>query len=566
MKIGDVERLTGVAAATIRYWEDRGCINSTRTDNRYRKYTQDDIDLIIKIKQLREIGVPVADIKLWIDNLISTKKLLTEHLKNLDLNADENKKKRYLTQQLLDGNEPQTSIEIFNENENIPIGDLALGVDIGTTTISAQLISLTDNSCVHTYCIEHGAAIKDYAYPDAFAVDADSLCNIAISLVKSAINVYSNITSIGFTGQMHGIVCLGEDGEILSPLYTWQNQFGSRLIDGKTISELIEKKTGKKYPTGYGLVTYYALNQLGLLPENTKKIACISDVAVMRLCGNASPNCHPTNAASLGFFDIKNNCFQYDLLEKIGIEKNVLPELVSDYHICGKFEGASVSVSIGDNQAGALASISDACVLLNIGTSGQICLIEANPDFEKFNNTLSVELRPYFDNKYLYVGSTLCGGRALAALADFIFEACEKLDAGIRKPDIYRLINSSAMEATGELKISTEFLGTRDNPEQKGRIENISLNSFNLAELSAGFSKGIISELYGLYGKFRCTPPDRLVVSGNAIRKNIALCAAAEQVFGVAATMPKFIEEAAFGAAIYSVKSAVLLKSRPIEK
>ncbi len=35
MKIGDVKRLTGVDTATIRYWEERGCIKSTRTDNQY---------------------------------------------------------------------------------------------------------------------------------------------------------------------------------------------------------------------------------------------------------------------------------------------------------------------------------------------------------------------------------------------------------------------------------------------------------------------------------------------------------------------------------------------------
>ncbi len=555
MRIGDVKLLTGVETATIRYWEDRGCIKSTRTDNKYRSYTQNDVDCILQVKRFREIGIPIANIKLWVDNLVSTKELLTEHLKVLDLHADENSKNRELTRLMLNGNEPDTSADFSEENIGQHEGAMALGVDIGTTTISAQLISLKDKSCIHTYGIEHNAAIKDYEHPHAFAMDANKLCDIAIGLVKAATKVYTNIVAIGFTGQMHGIVCLDDNGDILSPLYTWQNQYGNEKSGDKTVCEIIEETTGKTYPTGYGLVTYYAMQRKGIVPPKTKKIACISDVVVMKLCGDTVPQCHVTNAASLGFFDIKNCVFEYNALEKLGIDRRVLPETVQDYHNCGYFENAQVSVSIGDNQASVLASITEESVLLNIGTSGQVCTIEANPDFERLKNTHSTEIRPFFDNKYICIGATLCGGKALAALADLIAEIGKKLGVSPCKPDIYNLINSCAQQGQGTLKMSTTFLGTRDDPEQKGRIDDITLANFNLAELSYSLTRGIIDELYQLYSRFKTANPQKLVISGNAIRKNPALRRAAEQVFDCEVEESACIEEAAFGAAIFAEKS-----------
>ncbi len=554
MRIGDVKRLTGVDTATIRYWEERGCITATRTDNKYRSYTQDDVNHILKIKQFREIGIPIADIKLWVDNLITTKELLTEYLKVLDSHSSANTRNRELVNAMLSGSLVETTDSFFEEDTPLYEGDLVLGVDIGTTTISAQLLSLADHTCVHAYCIEHDATIKETDNPNAFAVDANKLCDIAIGLVKAATKVYSNITAVGVTGQMHGIVCLDEKGRILSPLYTWQNQFGNDIIGNKTVCESIREITGKSYPTGYGLVTYYALKEKQLLPEGTAKIACIADVAVMKLCGDTSPLCHATHAASLGFFDIQSNRFDYESLQKLGIDKAILPDVVGDYTICGSVENAEVAVSIGDNQAGVLASITDNQILLNIGTSGQICLIDAYPNFDAFRNTSVIEVRPFFDDKYICIGASLCGGKALATLADLLFEIHTKLGGKASKPDVYNLINASAEQGNGSLKVSTAFLGTRDNPKATGKIDHITLSNFNLAELSYSFAEGIIDELYSLYAQFKKTNPEKLVIAGNAIRKNPVLRQAATQAFGCEVEEPRYTEEAAVGAALFAAK------------
>ncbi|MBN1384277.1 MAG: MerR family transcriptional regulator [Elusimicrobia bacterium] len=51
--IGDVERITGIKAYILRYWEQEfRILRPARRTSGQRKYTRTDIDLILKIKEL----------------------------------------------------------------------------------------------------------------------------------------------------------------------------------------------------------------------------------------------------------------------------------------------------------------------------------------------------------------------------------------------------------------------------------------------------------------------------------------------------------------------------------
>ena len=565
MRIGEIETLTGLSAGTIRYWEERGLVSFDRSGNSYRKIDSETVRLLEKIKLFRELGVAVADIKLWRDGLLSERDLLLSCLARLEDDSRSNLGQREICEKMLAGEGilPADRFDrVFSETVVHP-GKLSFGVDIGTTTVSAKLVSLDDGATLHTYTIDHGAALK-FADPDVFAADAGKLLGLALGLTSSAVAAYPEIVSIGFTGQMHGIVCLDRNGEILSPLYTWQNGFGLRKSDGVTICEKIRNLTGENIPTGYGIVTYYALRELGLLPEGTASVSCIADLAVARLCGLSKILIHPTNAASLGFFDPAKNDFDRASLFKLGIDRQALPEVAGDFVTAGYYKKIPVSVSIGDNQAGVFGSLSDdRDALLNVGTSGQISFISEKRELP--TDDKCCEVRPYFDGKYLSSGSTLCGGRALAELARLISEILSRFGLNPSKNEIYEYLNSEALRSERTLHVSTLFAGSREEPEARGIISGISPGSLTVAELSDGFVRGIVDELYRLFVRMggEC---GRLVVSGNAMRKNPALRRAAEERFGSEIFIPEQSEEAAFGAALYSAVTAGLSDSKNIKK
>lgn len=63
MRIQDLEMRSGLDRATIRYYEKQEMINPVRHDNGYRDYSDADLQQLLKIKLLRQLGMPLYKIK-----------------------------------------------------------------------------------------------------------------------------------------------------------------------------------------------------------------------------------------------------------------------------------------------------------------------------------------------------------------------------------------------------------------------------------------------------------------------------------------------------------------------
>lgn len=64
MKINEVAAYFHLPPETLRYWEKEGIITKVkRNDSGYREYDRSDIDWIRYVKCIREIGIPIAQIK-----------------------------------------------------------------------------------------------------------------------------------------------------------------------------------------------------------------------------------------------------------------------------------------------------------------------------------------------------------------------------------------------------------------------------------------------------------------------------------------------------------------------
>ena len=63
MTIKEIETLSGLPRANIRYYESEGLISPKRAENGYREYSQDDIDVLLRVKLLRALGLRIDTIK-----------------------------------------------------------------------------------------------------------------------------------------------------------------------------------------------------------------------------------------------------------------------------------------------------------------------------------------------------------------------------------------------------------------------------------------------------------------------------------------------------------------------
>ena len=67
MKIGEISRRTGVAPRLLRYYEEQGLIASTRADNGYREYTEEDVAQVERVAGLVRAGMPTRLVRVILD-------------------------------------------------------------------------------------------------------------------------------------------------------------------------------------------------------------------------------------------------------------------------------------------------------------------------------------------------------------------------------------------------------------------------------------------------------------------------------------------------------------------
>ena len=85
MQIKEVERLTGMTRANIRFYEKQGLLNRTnRNEYNYRDYTEEDVRQLQRIKYLRMLEVSMEEIKEIKDDVPKMEQMILERLSNLN--------------------------------------------------------------------------------------------------------------------------------------------------------------------------------------------------------------------------------------------------------------------------------------------------------------------------------------------------------------------------------------------------------------------------------------------------------------------------------------------------
>lgn len=66
MKIGDFSKIVGVSISTLRYYEEQGFLRIDRI-NGIRDYKTEDVGFVQFIKRLKDMGMPLVNIKRYAD-------------------------------------------------------------------------------------------------------------------------------------------------------------------------------------------------------------------------------------------------------------------------------------------------------------------------------------------------------------------------------------------------------------------------------------------------------------------------------------------------------------------
>ena len=84
MKINEVEAAVGVTKKNIRFYEEEGLISPSREPgNGYRSYSQADVERLRRIKLLRKLDVPLAEIREMLEGQRTLAEGMSQQLERL---------------------------------------------------------------------------------------------------------------------------------------------------------------------------------------------------------------------------------------------------------------------------------------------------------------------------------------------------------------------------------------------------------------------------------------------------------------------------------------------------
>jgi len=195
------------------------------------------------------------------------------------------------------------------------------------------------------------------------------------------------VKGIGVGGQMHGLVALDENDNVIRPAILWN--------DGRTAEETewLNTKVGKGKLSEYtGNIAFAGFTAPKLLwmkkhePENfsrIKKIMLPKDYINYRLTGVHS--CDYSDASGMLLLDVKNRCWSQQMLDICGIREVQMPRLFESYEVIstvlpkiaeelGIPATTQVVAGAGDNAAAAVGTgtVGKGGCNISLGTSGTI--------------------------------------------------------------------------------------------------------------------------------------------------------------------------------------------------
>ncbi len=210
----------------------------------------------------------------------------------------------------------------------------------------------------------------------------------------------SQVAGISFGGQMHGLVILDKEDNVIRPALLWND--GRTYEECDYLNNVIGKEKLSEYTANISFTGFTAPKILWIKnkePENFAKIAKImlpKDYIAYKLTGVHCTDV--SDASGMLIFDVKNRKWSKEMCDICGITEDqlatcyesyeavgtVLPEIASELGIP---ETVKVAAGAGDNAAAAVGTgtVGDGMCNISLGTSGTIFISSKNFGVDKYN-------------------------------------------------------------------------------------------------------------------------------------------------------------------------------------
>lgn len=244
----------------------------------------------------------------------------------------------------------------------------------------------------------------------------------------------SQVSGIGAGGQMHGLVVLDEEDNVIRPAILWND--GRTAEQVEYLNNEIGKEKLSRYTANIAFAGFTAPKLLWMKQEEPELFAKIAKIMLPKDYINyilSGVHCTDVSDASgMLLFDVKNKCWSREMLDICGVKECQMAKIFESYEPVGTIlpemakklglpETVVIAAGAGDNAAAAVGTgtVGDGACNISLGTSGTIFIssetfgVDANNALHSFAHA---------DGRYHLMGCMLSAASCNKWLMDDIFQ------------------------------------------------------------------------------------------------------------------------------------------------
>lgn len=273
-----------------------------------------------------------------------------------------------------------------------------IGADLGTSALKLLLVNnegVIENTVSKNYPV-------NFPFPAWSEQNPDDWRKALVDGIKELTEGFevSLIKGIGVGGQMHGLVILDENDDVIRPAILWNDSRTDK--ETEYLNTVIGKEKLSGYTANIAFAGFTAPKLLWLInnePENFNKISKImlpKDYLNYILTGVHSTDY--SDASGFLLLDVKNKCWSKEMLEICKISESQMPKLYESYEKVGTLlpeialelglmPDTFVVAGAGDNAAAAIGTgtVGEGKCNISLGTSGTVFISSNSFSQDPFN-------------------------------------------------------------------------------------------------------------------------------------------------------------------------------------
>ena len=256
-----------------------------------------------------------------------------------------------------------------------------IGIDLGTSAVKLLLVDAAGKIC-STVSRDYPLFFPHPGWSEQNPEDWWTAVQDGLKELTAGIDV-NDVAGIGCGGQMHGLVILDGNDNVIRPAILWND--GRTYKEVEYLNGVIGKQKLSDLTANIAFAGFTAPKILWVQknePENFKRIAKImlpKDFINYKLTGVHA--CDYSDASGMLLLDVQHKCWSAEMLDICGVSEAQMPKLFESYEVIGNVTAdiglpktCKVVGGAGDNAAAAVGTgtVGDGACNISLGTSGTV--------------------------------------------------------------------------------------------------------------------------------------------------------------------------------------------------